>query len=249
MSHDRLDELVVEFHKDLVESIEAFSGTEPQFEFVQVGDALSVRLEQTNDDKPGLVPLLADGDKVLGVSITFRCTWDSSQEFLAIEKSSIGVYPLAELRRGPLFRVEYMRNSPSHLPCAHFHVHAHRDEFTHLLANGGSGSRVAKKRSERGVSERPAYLSDFHFPTGGSRFRPILEDVLESLRVEFGLSTTDRWFARLAEARTMWRKKQLASAIRDSPREALRVLIEELGLNVVVDDAIPEDNKVRLTQS
>lgn len=44
-----------------------------------------------------------------------------------------------------------------------------------------------KNKKVREFLKKAPAISSFHFTNGGHRFRPILEDVLESLRLEFNL--------------------------------------------------------------
>ncbi|GAB3305110.1 hypothetical protein GCM10027298_23950 [Epidermidibacterium keratini] len=52
---------------------------------------------------------------------------------------------------------------------------------------------------------------------------------------EFGVDTADGWHTNLEDGREKWRRKQLRSAVRDSPREAADVL-RRMGYEVYVPD-------------
>ncbi|AKK06624.1 hypothetical protein CMUST_11565 [Corynebacterium mustelae] len=206
---------------------------------------VSIRLEQ-KDNKPGIVPLKSQGRAVIGIKPEYKCTWDTTNNFLAVENSTFAVYPLSKPGRDPLFRVEYVRNQKSYLPSSHFHVHAHRDEFTHLLGFAAKLNPENNYQVKKYLNT-PSVLSAFHFPTGGHRFRPCLEDILEVLRVEFNLDVdNNKWKPRLEEARLKWRKIQTAAVVRDFPEEALRVLVEELGMPIPQDWECPELDKQKL---
>lgn len=71
-------------------------------------------------------------------------------------------------------------------------------------------------------------MEEVHFPVGGSRFRPTLEDVLQLLIEEFGVTAKDHWQVALRERRSSWERKQLAAAVRDDPAQAIKTL-ERLG--------------------
>ena len=62
------------------------------------------------------------------------------------------------------------------------------------------------------------------FPVGGLRMRPCVEDVLQMLKVEFNIDTSDEWRQVLAEGRIRWRRRQVGAAVRDAPEEAARML-------------------------
>lgn len=224
---------VAEFQEDLVSAFESFTGERPVLEPSWLDtagkDAISIRLAQEKGE-PGVVALRAKGKAIIGVAIEYRCVWNSTNQFLAVDQSSVKVIPLADSGREPLFRVEYKRAQDSHYPSSHFHVHAHRDEFTHLR---GFAAKLDVERADK-VEEyftKPAWLSAFHFPTGGHRFRPCLEDILECLRVEFKLDVdNNRWQPHLRKARLKWRRIQTASVVQDDPEEALRVLVDVFGM-------------------
>lgn len=227
-----LQRLVEEFIMDLKASIKAFTGESYEFSANALTDGgLSIRLEQCNQ-QAGIIPLTWNGFTILGVRPSFKCTWDSTRSFLAVDQSSFSVHPAARSNSEPLFRVEYDRNKTSY-PSSHFHVHAHRDEMTHLLGLTKKLNTAKEKKVRDFISNIPA-LSNFHFPTGGHRFRPCLEDVLEALRQEFNLDIAEAntWEEQLAHARLKWRKIQIAAAVRDSPDVALQVLVDELGMPI-----------------
>lgn len=247
-SSDTLLELAKEFLEDLGTSLEAFTGELPIFHAIEVGRAVSISLAQSEQGSRGVIPLRTEEESLLGIIPKFRCVWDGKRRFLAVESSSFEVVPWVSKSREPLFRVEYIRNPKSQdIPSSHIQIHAHRDQFTHLLGYSGKSTRRARKRSERGLSDKgPPSVSEYHFPTGGPRFRPCLEDVLESLRIEFGLHVTEQWSDRLRQARINWRRIQTASVVRDCPEVAIQVLRDELGISIPDDVEIPGPNEVKL---
>src|SRR5690242_21769004 len=89
--------------------------------------------------------------------------------------------------------------------------------------------------------DRIPQVSDLHFPLGGHRFRPCLEDVLEMLLDELGVDCPRDVRRVLAEGRERWRLKQVAASATDSPETAARVL-RELGYQATrVDGAALPD--------
>lgn len=142
----------------------------------------------------------------------------------------------------PLFRYEYVRAPTRAFPCAHIQVHAHRDEFTYLLTaseRGKPGKRARKDDIPR--------LSEFHFPLGGARYRPCLEDVLEALVHEFAIDTKEGWNAAIVEGREGWRRRQLRSAVRDARQEAAAEL-RDLNYEVREPDLAAAENLTRLRE-
>jgi hypothetical protein len=162
---------------------------------------------------------------LLTLKVVFECVLDGDQEFMAIEKSSIKVFPLTGGH--PIFRYEYDR-AASAVPAAHMHVHAHRDAFTYLMAKSGSGTRRGRRRSE---AESVPSIDQLHFTLGGHRFRPCLEDILHMLIDEFGIDSHAETFAALEQGRAEWRRKQTKSVVRDDPESAVEAL-RKLGYDV-----------------
>jgi hypothetical protein len=105
----------------------------------------------------------------------------------------------------PLFRWEYLRQPESNVPCAHFHIHAHRDEAVYLLLTGkGSNTRIKKRAAQLDANAQVVpQLSDLHFPVGGPRFRPSLEDVIQFLVEEFGIDCEAGWKDRSTRAASL----------------------------------------------
>lgn len=216
------------FAQQVSSIVSAFTGVEHTFKALARGQRLSIRHDDEAGDKDGIP--LCDGDNVLlTLLLEYKCSWDTGGRYLRVESSSCAVYPLDRTRE-PLLRYEYEREPQGRVPCAHLQVHAHRDAFTHLLGWGGPHSKRARRREERGLTRTPS-VSEFHFPLGGPRFRPALEDVLDVLAEEFGLETGSRWPRVRDEARAAWRRTQVAASVRDAPEEAVRVL-RELGYTV-----------------
>jgi hypothetical protein len=75
-------------------------------------------------------------------------------------------------------------------------------------------------------------FGDVHFPVGGHRFRPCLEDVLEMMMIEFGIDTLHGAGNALHAGRGRWRVRQLAAAVSDDPLTAAAEL-ERLGFEVI----------------
>lgn len=163
---DKLEPLVRAFHKEIEQSLSFFSSTSPSFVFTDLDRNISVRLDEEENGRPGIVPLTSSGYVVLGIKPEFKCTWDDSLSFPAIDQSSFAIYPYANTQRPPLFRVEYDRDRGRKNPSALFHVHAHRDEFTHLMGFGEKLNTKKNKKVREFLKKAPA-ISSFHFTNGG----------------------------------------------------------------------------------
>lgn len=90
------------------------------------------------------------------------------------------------------------------------------------MTRAGSGSPRGQQLAGR-VAQGMAVprMSDLHFPVGGSRFRPCLEDILDMLVRELGVDHQPGWRDALADGRERWRRMQTAAVVRDAPGEAI----------------------------
>lgn len=164
------------------------------------------------------LPVFVDGDHLADLGVSLYLDLDRSGRFLKTVRSDLVLHSV--LDRTPLVRLDYrsdMRSAPS----AHWQIHAERGSFTHLLAHSHRHGRV----------NRPHDLSSLHFPVGGERFRPCLEDVLQFLVQECGVDHHDTWEAAVSAGRARWRQRQLRSTVRDLPAEAADAL-RDLGWTV-----------------
>jgi hypothetical protein len=109
-----------------------------------------------------------------------------------------------------IFRYEYEREPDDPYPSAHFHISFDTGPLVELLQRRGLDTTVNK----------------LHFPVGGRRFRPSLEDVVEFLIVEGLADAHDEWRARVRESRDKFYGIQLRAAVRENPDAALEVLRE-----------------------
>ena len=99
----------------------------------------------------------------------------------------------------------------------------HRDELLHAMyVSNKSRSKRSKKKDLDPASPRGLHM--IHFPLGGARFRPCLEDVIELVIHEFGVDAQPGWEECVASDRIAWRHIQLAAAVRDDPDTARRTL-------------------------
>lgn len=193
------------------------------------------------------ITLAVDGRPTLLLVAEYRCRWDHQERFLAIERSNFKVRALAAPSE-PLFRVDYLRAPAGKAPVAHVQVHASRSEWTAALTGSGDASSRGKRRARTVDAGAEPMLSDVHFPLGGHRFRPCLEDTLEMLLDEFGVDRLPTAGQALAEGRATYRRYQLAAAVRDSPETAAQAL-ERLDYTVLRPTSGPApDREDRLRQ-
>lgn len=135
--------------------------------------------------------------------------------FLVVEASSTALLLGPESESPPVFRYDFDRHPDNDYPLAHFQVEGVSDSFNVLAEKAG------RERNE---------LGKLHFPVGGKRYRPSLEDVIEFLIVEKLVDRRDGWRAILDEHRNEFHRKQLRAAVMadpDTAREALELADEQ----------------------
>lgn len=241
-----LASLARDFAADLTRTVRAVVGPEcpafiadtPQTPLPSGSSAVVVRQSPAE----GIV-LRSGVDPLLTLTVEFRCAWDGHGSYLAVIWSRIAVFPREDVGREPLVRYEYDKAMRSGLPAAHLQVHGSHHALTEVMADAGVGTPRGRRRRASSASGRVPALSQLHFPVGGHRFRPCLEDLLAVLIDEFGIDVPggDRQAAldALADGREDWRRSQVGAAVRDAPDEAVRVL-RELGYVVHWDSSQPE---------
>lgn len=162
----------------------------------------------------GKIALTKNGMHVGCLRVTFQCTSDTAWTYLAVHKSTFEL--LGFLDRQPIARLDFVRDAHT-APAAHWNIHAERGTVSRLLG--------------RTNPDHAGALSALHFPVGGARMRPCLEDFLHFLIDEFQIDALPNALAVLAEGRERWRRRQIGALVRDVPDEAVRVL-RELGYHV-----------------
>lgn len=183
------------------------------------------------------IPLRVDGEHLADLGLDIYLEVDREGAFLKTIKSKTEVH--SYLDRTPLIRLEY--DSRSHTaPFAHWHIHAERGAFSHLL------SRAHLVRPSQVAA--PHKLSSLHIPVGGERFRPCFEDVLQFLIQECGVDPGPEWVEILAVGRENWRRRQTRTVVRDAPEEAARTL-SSLGWAVTPPPQGPGLENIKTLQS
>lgn len=219
-----LEEQARSFAASLSESVSAFVGESVPFKATSSGSRFVV-----SDNTGGVLICIGDGAH-LALEVTFRCELDGSGQYLKVVSSRISAYAGKRPRGDPLFRYEYLNDPSGGLPSGHLHVHAHRDQFTRIMTLAAV-SGASRRRANPDAELEASRLSKIHFPTGGHRFRPTLEDVLQMIEVEFGVVPGALWPGVLRKNRSAWRRQQTAATVRDCPSEAVRIL-RDLGYSV-----------------
>lgn len=213
---DRVKSFSEEVYRLLIEVIP--KGIQPLTVTAGTGPLGHVVIEQS---EPGGIELTAAGQTLLRLALKFWCAWDSAGHYLAVRQSVIQVY--SAVSDTPLFRYDYVATASESVPASHLNIHAHRDEVVFAMLTAGRVHR-GKNRGYDVQKGKVPRVSSLHFPLGGHRFRPCLEDVLEFLIREFGLETRESWQSALQASRVTWRERQLKAAIRDDPETAVAAL-------------------------
>ncbi len=170
------------------------------------------------------VPLNSDGDTVAGLSFRFHCSCRNENSWLQVDKSVIMV--TAEPEHMPLFHYDYNRGRTSETPGAHINIFGSNDAATRIMLSCGKGLRGKSRRKKYVNDGAFPTFSTLHFPVGGDRFRPGLEDVLQMAVYEFHIDVTDEWEGHLNRSRAEYRERQLKALVREYPDLAWDVLTE-----------------------
>ncbi|WP_030848706.1 hypothetical protein [Streptomyces griseus] len=234
-----LHKIAEEFAGELTATMRGVLADAPRFHAFRRGTKLWVTTVEGDGEEPTLrrIQLRINGEVELTLAMTYYCCWDQAGAFLAVDKSALALHYRQDPE--PLIRYEYERNW-TWPPGAHLHVHAHHNQIPWLqrLADAGKPAKMLQKKRRPGLSE-------LHFPVGGHRMRPSLEDVLLMIVREFGVDTVPGWERVLSDGIRTWRNKQLRAAVRDAPQQAIEVL-QSMGYSVsepgapAVTDAEPK---------
>ncbi|MGL4175730.1 MAG: hypothetical protein ACRCSN_06590 [Dermatophilaceae bacterium] len=219
-----------EFATKISDAVSAFVGHTVPFKATSSRSRFVV-----SDDTDGVV--IPVGEGALALEVSDRCELDGAGRYLKVLSSRVAVYAGRRPKGDPLFRFEYVHDQGDGLPAGHLHVHAHRDQFTRVMTLAAM-SGAARRQVGPDAELEAARMSRIHFPTGGHRFRPTLEDVLQLIEEEFGARPGPVWHDVLRTNRVQWRRQQTGAAVHDCPSEAVRVL-SELGYEVRVPDGGP----------
>ncbi|KOU55490.1 hypothetical protein ADK56_02900 [Streptomyces sp. MMG1522] len=138
----------------------------------------------------------ARGRPEIWMEISFQLHMDLEGEYLTVYKSFVGVFRDETTKVG-LVHFDYERDKTDGYPDAHLQVQGYSEFLAELLP------------------DRP--LAKLHFPVGGKRFRPCLEDVIEFLIVEDLAQGASGWREALKPGRERFQRKQLRAAMRRNP--------------------------------
>lgn len=206
------------------------SGDAPSLDINQAGTSVTVR---TRPSEP--VVLTSEGQPLLLLDLKFRLEVARDGSYLRVLGSAFQVRSTVR-KSEPLFRYDFLAQpkAPA-VPTAHLNVYAHRDELLHAMYVSEKSHSYPGRGRDLDAGH-PRGLHQLHFPLGGTRFRPCLEDILELVINEFGIDTVPGWEVAINVGRISWRHIQLAAAVRDDP-ETARDALREIGEDAVTDEA------------
>ncbi len=147
----------------------------------------------------------------LMLKIEFRVSLDDAKEFLAVQHSTFGLWvrPVPSRKGRPVFRVEYDRDAYNKPP-SHVHLHAESLEFGWIYGTAGLA---------------PPRLSEVHFPVGGRRFRPTVEEFLTFLnREKIYVDWRSGWRAVVDSSFAEWEWNQARATVREHTDAAIEQL-------------------------
>lgn len=152
------------------------------------------------------------------VYIKYDLAIGPDESHLAVERSKFEL----RVRTTPGVRFEFERNYTS-APTAHIHASGVSGLLSVALMANYEGTKHKEKRKGE--------LRELHFPVGGRRFRPSLEDFLYFVIAECGFRGKPGWRELLLDSRETWLDNQLEAAVRDHPAVAAEAL-RQLGYRV-----------------
>lgn len=155
---------------------------------------------------PQRLPLRTDNKAPsLWLDVSFRLQMDPEDQYMTVRSSFFGVFPSGE-GRDALFHYDYERDKRDNYPDAHLQVAGQDTKMAELLP----GKAAIK----------------LHFPVGGKRFRPSLEDVIEFLIREGLTEGKDGSQEVINAGRERFQTKQLRAAMRRN-KDEVREFIED----------------------
>lgn len=220
----------------------------------QNGSGTYVLIKQ--EDQPG-IPLRIGSQVALFLNILYKCAQLTPDSYMRIEKSTFHVLSCKDIeattihgktvktiRTEPLFRYDYVRHpnkddsnpKESDIPNSHIHFYGYNESAQMLLLRNmnmaGSKNRFKAERKKYVETGEFPTSNVIHFPTGGPRFRPSLEDVCEMLITEFGVDHEPDALNAIEKNREEYRLRQIKTIIREFPDLAYDALSKVDGVTV-----------------
>lgn len=168
-------------------------------------------LSRSNLPQPEGFPVGIDAKKPrMWMNLSYQVRMDDEQRHLMVHSSYCAVFSDAALEEC-LCHFDYERDKPDGYPEAHLQVHGQSHALDALNRGADSG--------------RP--LEKLHFPVGGRRLRPCLEDMIEFLVVERLTDAREGHEKLLEDGRARFQRNQLKAAMRRNPEVVAEFLREQ----------------------
>lgn len=217
-SDERLREVVDEFVEELQGTVTA------SLDCVVEDSKVYATLEKSHHQHIGYefaVVARVAGEPTFRFEALFTMTWNTARAFPAVERSAFTLYVVPS--NEPLFHYDYYRDPQGRIPGAHINIHHQREDLRAAMEKSGQRYRgkAVQKKLHKGESVSD---SELHYPVGGPRFRPAVEDVIQFMVFELGVDVQNDWQPRLESGRVRWRERQLRAAVSDN----LHVAADEL---------------------
>lgn len=137
---------------------------------------------------------------------------DPEGVYLTMTQSTMSLYTSPDMEDNQLIvGIDYARNPGNQFPGAHLHVAGQRDDLDAVYL---------------GDERKTRKLRDLHFPVGGKRFRPSLEDLVEFMVTEEMVEPRPGWEQEVKKHRARWEAIQLKAAVRRNQEDAAAALRE-----------------------
>ena len=189
------------------------------------GSRVVIQPERFGFKDGNMIPIesdLAPGEPIwLWLKVFFQANLSSNGGYLTIQTSAFSLV-IDHDTGNPALRVEFERDrgsEPTEISdrkhsrsAAHVQIHGVSEELSYIQGRH-------KKEMRR--------LEDYHFPVGGRRFRPTLEDFIEFIYIEKLVRRLHpNWREILMTTRIEWEEKQLRAAVYSNPQVAISKLNE-----------------------
>lgn len=171
------------------------------------------------------IRLKSDSTDALILSYAYLCSCRNTGDFLQVDQSHIMVS--AASNGMPIFGYDYVRDAGPLIPSAHINIHGSNDDAVRIMLACASRARGRSRRKEYVKTGKFPSFSTLHFPVGGDRFRPGLEDVLEMLIKEFAIDVQQEGIKTIQNSRAEYRERQFRAFIHEFPDIAYKELKDE----------------------
>jgi hypothetical protein len=148
-----------------------------------------VQITKTNFAPGSLIPIkLSKAPAVAYLHVGMTLMPDPDIGRLVVQRSRCGLYAHDDDFESMIYHYDFDREPENEYPDAHFQV-------------GGTNEHV-DVMSDRAKMKKT--LPELHFPVGGRRYRPSVEDSIEFLIIEGFAASRDGWREAIDEHRERW---------------------------------------------